>query len=145
MQSIQAIGYKELYDYFDGLITQEEAIEQLKQNSRRYAKRQFTWFRNKTNTTWFDVFELYHDGKQMLHTIGNGDMKQVIAAIYGRNMAKSMLEIKGETLDYQVAQELEITLTGRGKGEDRIPMCGVPHHSADSYMTSAYGFNLWDS
>ncbi|KMK77297.1 DNA mismatch repair endonuclease MutL [Alkalihalobacillus pseudalcaliphilus] len=47
-------------------------------------------------------FELYHDGKQMLHTIGNGDMKQVIAAIYGRNMAKSMLEIKGETLDYQV-------------------------------------------
>ncbi|KMK77299.1 tRNA (adenosine(37)-N6)-dimethylallyltransferase MiaA [Alkalihalobacillus pseudalcaliphilus] len=57
VQSIQAIGYKELYDYFDGLITQEEAIEQLKQNSRRYAKRQFTWFRNKTNTTWFDVSE----------------------------------------------------------------------------------------
>ncbi|KMK77296.1 DNA mismatch repair protein MutS [Alkalihalobacillus pseudalcaliphilus] len=35
----------------------------------------------------------------------------------------------------KAAQELEITLTGRGKGEDRIPMCGVPHHSADSYMT----------
>ncbi|MDT8862858.1 DNA mismatch repair protein MutS [Alkalihalobacillus sp. MEB130] len=33
------------------------------------------------------------------------------------------------------AQELEITLTGRGQGEDRIPMCGVPHHSADQYMS----------
>ncbi|MFS0786949.1 DNA mismatch repair protein MutS [Shouchella sp. 1P09AA] len=33
------------------------------------------------------------------------------------------------------AKELEITLTGRGQGEDRIPMCGVPHHSAESYMT----------
>ncbi|AIC94753.1 DNA mismatch repair protein MutS [Shouchella lehensis] len=33
------------------------------------------------------------------------------------------------------AKELEITLTGRGQGEDRIPMCGVPHHSADNYMT----------
>jgi tRNA dimethylallyltransferase len=47
VQSIQAIGYKELYDYLDGRCTLEEAIESLKQNSRRYAKRQLTYFRNK--------------------------------------------------------------------------------------------------
>jgi tRNA dimethylallyltransferase len=54
-QSIQAIGYKELYGYFDGLQTKEQAIEALKQNSRRYAKRQLTWFRNKMDVTWFDM------------------------------------------------------------------------------------------
>lgn len=54
-QSIQAIGYKELYDYFDGKVSREEAIETLKQNSRRYAKRQLTWFRNKMEVEWFDM------------------------------------------------------------------------------------------
>ncbi|MEQ6355052.1 tRNA (adenosine(37)-N6)-dimethylallyltransferase MiaA [Lysinibacillus sp. M3] len=47
VQSIQAIGYKELYDYLDGKCSLEEAIDSLKQNSRRYAKRQLTYFRNK--------------------------------------------------------------------------------------------------
>lgn len=56
-QSIQAIGYKELYDYFDGKVPLEEAIENLKQNSRRYAKRQLTWFRNKMIVEWFDMSE----------------------------------------------------------------------------------------
>ncbi|WP_243291843.1 tRNA (adenosine(37)-N6)-dimethylallyltransferase MiaA [Bacillus sp. FJAT-47783] len=54
-QSIQAIGYKELYDYFNGNQTLDEAIEALKQNSRRYAKRQLTWFRNKMDVKWFDM------------------------------------------------------------------------------------------
>ncbi|MEC1006998.1 tRNA (adenosine(37)-N6)-dimethylallyltransferase MiaA [Bacillus subtilis] len=54
-QSIQAIGYKELYAYFDGFVTLSDAVEQLKQNSRRYAKRQLTWFRNKMQVTWFDM------------------------------------------------------------------------------------------
>jgi tRNA dimethylallyltransferase len=57
-QSIQAIGYKEIYEYLDGCITLEEAIEQLKQNSRRYAKRQLTWFRNKMPVQWFDMTDL---------------------------------------------------------------------------------------
>lgn len=47
VQSIQAIGYKELYDFLDGKCSLEEAVESLKQNSRRYAKRQLTYFRNK--------------------------------------------------------------------------------------------------
>ncbi|MFC0043643.1 tRNA (adenosine(37)-N6)-dimethylallyltransferase MiaA [Metabacillus iocasae] len=55
VQSIQAIGYKELYAYLEGEVSLEEAIEQLKINSRRYAKRQLTWFRNKMPVHWFDV------------------------------------------------------------------------------------------
>lgn len=54
-QSVQAIGYKEIYDYIEGRVTVEQAIINLKQNSRRYAKRQLTWFRNKADVTWFDV------------------------------------------------------------------------------------------
>ncbi|WP_077617904.1 tRNA (adenosine(37)-N6)-dimethylallyltransferase MiaA [Bacillus sinesaloumensis] len=54
-QSIQAIGYKELYAYLEGTLTLEEAINQLKQNTRRYAKRQLTWFRNKMDVKWFDM------------------------------------------------------------------------------------------
>ncbi|MED3573314.1 tRNA (adenosine(37)-N6)-dimethylallyltransferase MiaA [Cytobacillus praedii] len=54
-QSIQAIGYKEIYEYFHARVTLEEAVTQLKQNSRRYAKRQLTWFRNKMNVDWFDM------------------------------------------------------------------------------------------
>ncbi len=50
-----AIGYKELISYFKGNITLEESIDLIKKNSRRYAKRQFTWFNNKLNTTWFNV------------------------------------------------------------------------------------------
>ncbi|MEH7384507.1 tRNA (adenosine(37)-N6)-dimethylallyltransferase MiaA [Bacillus sp. JJ1521] len=56
-QSIQAIGYKELYGYLDGSLSLEEAITQLKQNTRRYAKRQLTWFRNKMDVKWFDMTE----------------------------------------------------------------------------------------
>ena len=49
------IGYKELYDYFDGNITLDEAIELIKQRSRKYAKRQYTWFNNQMDVKWFDV------------------------------------------------------------------------------------------
>lgn len=50
-----AIGYKELYEYFAGKITLEEAKEKIKQKSRRYAKRQYTWYNNQMNINWFDV------------------------------------------------------------------------------------------
>ena len=49
------IGYKELFEYFDKKITKEEAIELIKQNSRHYAKRQYTWFNNKMNVNWFET------------------------------------------------------------------------------------------
>ena len=49
------IGYKELYEYFDGNKTLEEAIDLIKQRSRKYAKRQYTWFNNQMDVKWFDV------------------------------------------------------------------------------------------
>lgn len=65
-QSIQAIGYKEIYEYLDGKISLQEAIEKLKQNSRRYAKRQLTWFRNKMDVEWFDMTNVEHFSKKMM-------------------------------------------------------------------------------
>lgn len=56
VQSIQAIGYKEIYAYLDDSVSYEDAIEQLKQNSRRYAKRQLTYFRNKMDIHWYNPF-----------------------------------------------------------------------------------------
>ena len=49
------IGYKELFDYFDNKCTLDEAVDKIKQNSRHYAKRQFTWFKNKMDIKWFNV------------------------------------------------------------------------------------------
>lgn len=49
------IGYKELYKYFDNEISLEETISLIKQNSRHYAKRQYTWFNNQMNVKWFNV------------------------------------------------------------------------------------------
>lgn len=54
-KAIQSIGYKELYDYFDNKITLDEAIDNIKRNSRRYAKRQYTFFNNKMDVKWFNV------------------------------------------------------------------------------------------
>lgn len=49
------IGYKELFPYLSGDITLEEALKSMKQNSRKYAKRQYTWFKNQMDVEWFDV------------------------------------------------------------------------------------------
>lgn len=49
------IGYKELFPYFDKEKSLEECLDLIKQNSRRYAKRQYTWFNNQMNIKWFDV------------------------------------------------------------------------------------------
>jgi tRNA dimethylallyltransferase len=54
-QATKAIGYKELFSYFKEEITLAEAIDKIKQNSRNYAKRQLTWFRNKTKGTVLEV------------------------------------------------------------------------------------------
>lgn len=52
--ALQSFGYKELITYLDGKCTYIEAIEQLKQNTRRFAKRQLTWFRKDTRIKWLD-------------------------------------------------------------------------------------------
>ncbi|HJB23058.1 MAG TPA: tRNA (adenosine(37)-N6)-dimethylallyltransferase MiaA [Candidatus Jeotgalibaca pullicola] len=57
-QAHKGIGYKEWFPYFSGDATFDEAKEKVKQNSRRYAKRQLTWFRNRMeNVHWFDVMK----------------------------------------------------------------------------------------
>ena len=53
LNSLQTVGYRELFDYFDGTTTREEAIDLIKRNSRRYAKRQITWFRRDESISWF--------------------------------------------------------------------------------------------
>ena len=49
------IGYKELYEYFDGNVSLEEALDNIKKNSRHYAKRQYTFFNNQLDVKWFNV------------------------------------------------------------------------------------------
>ena len=51
----RAIGYKEIIKYLDGKITLEDAKEEIKKNSRHYAKRQYTWFNNQMNIKWFET------------------------------------------------------------------------------------------
>ena len=56
---LETVGYQELFQYFDHEISKDEAIELIKQNSRRYAKRQITWFKKHGNWKYFkpDDFE----------------------------------------------------------------------------------------
>ena len=53
LNSLQTVGYREMFDYFDGSISRDEAIELIKRNSRRYAKRQLTWFGRDGEIEWF--------------------------------------------------------------------------------------------
>jgi tRNA dimethylallyltransferase len=52
LNALQTVGYKELFDCFDGKITEKRAIELIKQNTRHYAKRQMTWFKKDTAFNW---------------------------------------------------------------------------------------------
>lgn len=53
--SMQGLGYKELSEYLEGMCTLEDAVEILKRDTRRFAKRQLTWFRHQTDGIWFDI------------------------------------------------------------------------------------------
>lgn len=66
--SMQGIGYKEIIKYLDGEYTYDEAIEIIKRDSRRYAKRQLTWFRRYENAKWFDL-DNYSDEKILLDDV----------------------------------------------------------------------------
>lgn len=52
--ALQTVGYKEIFEYLEGKTTLETAIEEIKKNSRRYAKRQLTWYRKDKNVEWFN-------------------------------------------------------------------------------------------
>jgi tRNA dimethylallyltransferase len=55
LNALNTVGYAELFDYFDGKTTLEKAIEMIKQNTRRFAKRQLTWFRKDSLFHWFQA------------------------------------------------------------------------------------------
>ena len=55
LNALQTVGYKELFRYFDGDFTQEFAVSEIKKNTRRFAKRQLTWFNKDENIIWFNT------------------------------------------------------------------------------------------
>jgi len=70
VQSVRGIGYKELFAYFDGEIELQEATSDIKQASRHYAKRQLTWFRNKTAVDlWVNLVEYPEELEQIKQAI----------------------------------------------------------------------------
>lgn len=71
-KSMQAIGYKELFMYFEGKLSLDDAVDKIKQESRRYAKRQLTWFRHDERIKWIDILK-YTDSNSQYEYI-----KQVI-------------------------------------------------------------------
>lgn len=70
MTSMQGIGYKEMIKYLDGEYTYDEAVEIIKRDSRRYAKRQITWFKRYKDAKWFDLGE-YQDVEILKEDIVN--------------------------------------------------------------------------
>ena len=64
--ALQTVGYKELFQYFDGNWSLDTAISEIKKNTRRFAKRQMTWFRRNEDTVWVS------------HTINDGELTDEI-------------------------------------------------------------------
>jgi tRNA dimethylallyltransferase len=57
LNALNTVGYSEIFEYFDENLSEEEAIEKIKQNTRRFAKRQLTWFKKSGDMHWFDPLE----------------------------------------------------------------------------------------
>lgn len=72
LNALKTVGYKEVFDYLDGKISLDEAINQIKQNSRRYAKRQLTWWARDKEITWF-----HPDQKEMIVEYINSRIRNV--------------------------------------------------------------------
>jgi len=74
--SMQAIGYKEIAFYLEGKITLEEAVRLIKKGSKRYGKRQLTWFKKEENVHWIDITEIYDSG--MIFTLISDVLSNVL-------------------------------------------------------------------
>jgi tRNA dimethylallyltransferase len=70
LNALNTVGYSEIFDYIDGKTTLDKAIEMIKQNTRRFAKRQLTWFRRDGQFIWFDAQEADVIG-QMIASVQN--------------------------------------------------------------------------
>lgn len=68
LNALQTVGYRELFDYLDRKTTLDFAIEQIKMNTRRFAKRQITWFKRTENAVWFDYLT---DTKEIISNLSS--------------------------------------------------------------------------
>lgn len=68
LNALQTVGYRELFSHFDGEFTLDFALEEIKKNTRRFAKRQMTWFKRTENTKWFDYKT---DVEKIINSISN--------------------------------------------------------------------------
>ena len=66
LNALQTVGYRELFDYFEGKVTLDFAIEEIKKNTRRFSKRQLTWFKRTENAIWFDYLT---DSKEIIDNL----------------------------------------------------------------------------
>ena len=57
LNSLQTVGYKELFDFFDNKISEKEAIDLIKRNTKKYAKKQMTWFKRDREIKWFEKID----------------------------------------------------------------------------------------
>ena len=64
--SMQGIGYKEIVEYLDGKCSLDEAVDNIKKNTRHFAKRQLTWFRREENVNWIEKYEYNYDDERIL-------------------------------------------------------------------------------
>lgn len=65
LNALNTVGYKELFDYFDGNISRNQAVELIKQHTRQFAKRQWTWWNKKEHIHWLQV-DQPHDVLQFI-------------------------------------------------------------------------------
>ena len=66
MVSMQGLGYRQIFDYLEGIATLEDAVERIKRETRHFAKRQLTWFRREPDARWINVSEYGGDRKKIL-------------------------------------------------------------------------------
>jgi len=69
LPALRSIGYHQLFSYFDGAYSLEEAVEQIKQDTRRFAKRQLTWFRRDLRILWHDVTEYDREKEHLFNEL----------------------------------------------------------------------------
>ena len=75
LNALQTVGYRELFSYFDGEFPLDFAIEEIKKNTRRFAKRQLTWFKRTENARWFDYQTNVEEIEKYIADYQNQDSK----------------------------------------------------------------------
>ena len=78
LNALNTVGYSEIFEYFDGRLSEEESIDKIKQNTRRFAKRQLTWFKKSEDIHWFDPKDsgsILNYLDDAISSLRNGDQK----------------------------------------------------------------------